>query len=415
MSAQPAPPPLRATAQGHGSDRMTTTAAAVRGDGVRGVHEPDGSRDPGAHGAGPGTAAPDPSTHGVPRLPALDGWRAVSILAVLAAHLLPLGPARWQLNIGAGLFGMALFFILSGYLITSALLRGQRLRDFLLLRATRVLPLALLCIVIGLAWQGAPASTWWRHLLFVANLPPQDLWPATAHLWSLCVELQFYVGTALLVLVAGRRALWLLPLLGLASTALRIALDQPFQSTTHTRADEVLAGATLALWLHRAPEPTAVRDGRRAALTARARQLARAALTRVDPRWWLLALLLCCLPAWVAATHARAWVAMLLVGSTLVQTAHPLSRALDRPWLARTARLSYALYLFHPLLAHGWLGSGSTLVRYAKRPLLLALLWLLAEASARWLEQPLMRWARRRVQPTHRGRHPALLVGQDAR
>ncbi|MFM2405324.1 MAG: hypothetical protein RL223_3204, partial [Pseudomonadota bacterium] len=167
-----------------------------------------------------GTAGPAGSPHAgtTPRQPALDGWRAISILAVLAAHLLPLGPARWQLNVGAGLFGMALFFILSGYLITSALLRGQGLRRFLLLRATRVLPLAWLCIVVGLAWQGAPASTWWRHLLFVANLPPQDLWPATAHLWSLCVELQFYVGVALLVLLGGRRALWLLPLLGLAST-----------------------------------------------------------------------------------------------------------------------------------------------------------------------------------------------------
>ncbi|MEY4415373.1 MAG: hypothetical protein RIQ53_2666 [Pseudomonadota bacterium] len=351
-----------------------------------------------------GTAGPagSPDAGTTPRQPALDGWRAISILAVLAAHLLPLGPARWQLNVGAGLFGMALFFILSGYLITSALLRGQGLRRFLLLRATRVLPLAWLCIVVGLAWQGAPASTWWRHLLFVANLPPQDLWPATAHLWSLCVELQFYVGVALLVLLGGRRALWLLPLLGLASTFARIVLDQPFQSTTHTRADEVLAGATLALWLQRAPlaEVSAAAAGLpgvvRTPVASRPLRLAVAALGHVNPLCWLALLLVCCLPALEAATHARAWVAMLLIGSTLVQARHPLSRALERPLLAHVARLSYALYLVHPLLAHGWLGSGSTLERYLKRPLLLIVAWLLAEASHRGLERPMMRWARRR-------------------
>jgi len=35
---------------------------------------------------------------GVERLKLLDGWRAISILAVLAGHLLPLGPHRWQGN-----------------------------------------------------------------------------------------------------------------------------------------------------------------------------------------------------------------------------------------------------------------------------------------------------------------------------
>ena len=55
------------------------------------------------------------------RLPALDGLRAISILLVLAAHMLPLGPKILGLNFTAGAMGMSLFFALSGFLIASAL------------------------------------------------------------------------------------------------------------------------------------------------------------------------------------------------------------------------------------------------------------------------------------------------------
>src|SRR5256885_9231134 len=58
------------------------------------------------------------------RIPVLDGWRACSILLVLGAHLVPLGPHWMALNDTAGAMGMALFFTLSGYLITSFLAGG---------------------------------------------------------------------------------------------------------------------------------------------------------------------------------------------------------------------------------------------------------------------------------------------------
>ena len=56
------------------------------------------------------------------RLPALDGLRAISILLVLACHMLPLGPKVLQLNEAAGAMGMSLFFALSGFLIVSGLI-----------------------------------------------------------------------------------------------------------------------------------------------------------------------------------------------------------------------------------------------------------------------------------------------------
>ena len=69
-------------------------------------------------------------------LAALDGWRGLSILLVLAAHLLPLGPKPWKLNYSAGILGMALFFTLSGFLITRALLREQNVAAFLIRRCS---------------------------------------------------------------------------------------------------------------------------------------------------------------------------------------------------------------------------------------------------------------------------------------
>ena len=58
------------------------------------------------------------------RFEVLDGWRGISIVAVLVCHLLPVGPRSWQLNAPVGAVGMALFFCLSGFLITTMLLRG---------------------------------------------------------------------------------------------------------------------------------------------------------------------------------------------------------------------------------------------------------------------------------------------------
>ena len=57
------------------------------------------------------------------RLDVLDGWRGLSILLVLLGHLFPLGPKAWQMNGAVAGTGMAIFFTLSGCLITSVLLK----------------------------------------------------------------------------------------------------------------------------------------------------------------------------------------------------------------------------------------------------------------------------------------------------
>src|SRR5882724_6243349 len=83
-------------------------------------------------------------SNNIPKIPALDGLRAISILLVLAAHMLPLGPKNLHLTVTAGSMGMSLFFVLSGFLITSTLLTNADAGEFMIRRLARILPLAYL-------------------------------------------------------------------------------------------------------------------------------------------------------------------------------------------------------------------------------------------------------------------------------
>jgi hypothetical protein len=106
------------------------------------------------------------------RFVVLDGWRAISILMVLAAHLLPLGPKVFQLNVAAGLFGMVLFFNLSGFLITHFLLNRP---DAGFLDQALVPHLAFGMALYSLGVSGLPRI--WRYVVgayaVLCELPAQ--------------------------------------------------------------------------------------------------------------------------------------------------------------------------------------------------------------------------------------------------
>jgi peptidoglycan/LPS O-acetylase OafA/YrhL len=157
------------------------------------------------------------TTYGLGYRPALDGVRAVAILAVLARHsgLLP-----------AGYLGVDIFFALSGFLITSLLVEEYAatgtiaLRLFYARRALRLLPallgLLIVCTIVHLAtlppeWGPLALQQAAVVLFYVANWAwaiglPLGLY---SHAWSLAIEEQFYV-------------LWPLALLGL----LRVVHDR---------------------------------------------------------------------------------------------------------------------------------------------------------------------------------------------
>jgi peptidoglycan/LPS O-acetylase OafA/YrhL len=218
----------------------------------------------------------------------------------------------------------------------------------------------------------ASDDSWLAHFLFFANWPPMQVGGMTAHIWSLCVEVQFYAGIALLVLLLRQRGLLLLPLLCLAVTFYRAAHGVEIGIETPVRVDEILAGCVLALiFNHRLGE----------------RPLA--FLLWVNPAPVLLLLLVACHPESGFMNYLRPYLAAMLVGTTLSKPDTRLAGALNNRVLFYLATISYALYVIHPVLAESWLGSGELLEKYAKRPLLIAALLALAHLSTFHYEQ---RW-----------------------
>ncbi|WP_340313799.1 acyltransferase family protein [Rhizorhabdus argentea] len=318
---------------------------------------------------------------GVERLKLLDGWRAVSILAVLAGHLLPLGPHRWLGNDMVARFGMSIFFVLSGFLIVSILWRDQHVGRFLARRLARIVPLAWLAVLIVFSLEGAPAADWLANLFFYANLPPQHLDHA-GHFWSLGVEMQFYLGIAVVVAAFGRRGLWLVPPVALAITLLRICAGMPTTIVTLYRVDDILAGGCLAL-IHLGP-----------ARSYSVRMLA------ALPFWPVCGLALAACHADAGAlAYARPYLAATMVGALLYQPGRRIRSVLESRSMGYIARISYALYIIHPFTVRGWLGDGDTLIRYCKRPLAIALTFFAAHVSTFRFERSFIRWSHRGAQP----------------
>lgn len=245
------------------------------------------------------------------RFEVLDGWRGLSILFVLATHLMPLGPKAWQLNSTSGPFGMALFFTLSGFLITNFLLHRPNVSDFLIRRFARIVPLAWLCMIVALIWVDASTNMWLANLLFYANWPPMQMPEVFTPFWSLCVEMQFYIGIAILVWLLRERGLLLLPVLCIAVTLFRVMNEVHVAIDTYYRVDEILAGCVLAL-----------------AFNQRLGELLPQLIKRLNV--WLVIVLFAvsCHPASGFMNYFRPYLAALLVGWTLFNHESRLSKLL---------------------------------------------------------------------------------------
>jgi peptidoglycan/LPS O-acetylase OafA/YrhL len=307
-------------------------------------------------------------------LAVLDGWRALSILLVLAAHLLPLGPKSWQLNATAGVMGMSLFFCLSGFLITRLLLTNPSVGQFLIKRTFRILPLAWVALLMALVFVSAPASQYLPNFLFYANLPPQQLANISSHYWSLCIEMQFYFGAAFLVFAMGKRWIYAIPILCLAITLHRVLSGAQVDIVTWRRVDEIFVGCALAV-----------------IYSKHTTLLTKPLFTKMNSYVFLVALLVCCHPSSGFLNYFRPYIAATLVASTLFCAPAQLKTVLEHKTLAYIAAISFALYVIHHLLQYMWFGDGEKLTMYAKRPLLIALTFVLAHLSTFYFERPMIR------------------------
>jgi len=305
-------------------------------------------------------------------LPALDGLRGMAVLAVIGFH---------AGHLTGGYLGVDLFFVLSGFLITSLLLDEQvrsggiALGRFWIRRARRLLP-ALLVMLLAVAayaafWASPPELAGLRGdgiatLLYVANwhaiASGRSYWLQYAvpspleHTWSLAIEEQFYlVWPIVAMLVLGRgntdrergsRRLLVVALAGaVVSTVLMMSRFEAGHDVTRiyfgtdTRAGGILLGAALACVLS-------------------ARGPARSALGRrsVAVGGWLGAAVL--LVAWVtlggqsSLAYRGGFLAceiacVLVIAAVAAPTPGSLARVLSFAPLRGVGLISYGLYLWH--------------------------------------------------------------------
>lgn len=324
----------------------------------------------------------------IPYVPALDGMRAASICLVLAAHMLPLGPKMLALNAMAAKMGMSLFFCLSGFLIVSLIHRNPDVVTFLTRRVLRIAPSVVMYMLVLWLLIGLSAETIMINLMFMTNYWTAGLSGGPlGHMWSLAVEVHFYIAIALCTLLLGRKAVWLVLPAALIITLIRIDTGTYVNIKTHLRVDEILSGGILALvTLHYGPRL-------RVFLTPTYRSLPLLCLLTA---LWMMS----CHDQGGALNYLRPYLAASVVCLSMYCRWRPLVRVLESRIAAYLARISYALYIYHMLMIWGWMNDGSTLERYLfKRPVSLALTFAAAHVSTFWWERHWQTLARRLTLP----------------
>ncbi len=334
--------------------------------------------------------------------PELDGLRALAVVAVFFSHV------GWGRLIG-GWIGVGIFFVLSGYLITSILTSewnrtgGIALKRFYLRRLLRLYP-ALLVMLVFCAFFApvfGDGGTIGGYLLsaLATGLYLQDFVAGITgsahggflHTWSLAVEEQFYMVWPPLLILALRRR-W--SVLNVALTGVLISWtllvftthprlpDVPVTyAIPYARAGELLLGCALAAWLGTGPA------------------ILRTALARtvLAPACLLLLglVLLTAGPAGLSSWMPLQIIATALLAAGLIvglvaDSGQPVSQLLRFGPLVSLGVVSYGFYLFHlPLL--------DLSVKYLPGPwagqvvVALGLTVAAAFASYRFIEKPLLR------------------------
>jgi peptidoglycan/LPS O-acetylase OafA/YrhL len=332
--------------------------------------------------------------------PSLDGLRGVAILLVISRHtfLEPIG----------GGYGVDLFFVLSGYLITTLLLDERddtgriRLGAFYARRARRLLPALAAMLAVFLAVEIAVGrardafvevaaggfytanifQAWWPHVIGRSGIGP---------LWSLAQEEQFYLVAPMLLIAVvawrGERAMArVLALLIAAVLVERLLLLmhgaelRRIYSGPDTHSDGLLVGSLLALGLRHLPARNSIR--------------ARNWLAFAGPLLFAVPVLLG--PGFPIAAPFNDLAGAAMVCCAVSQPASPLTCLLASRPLVFVGKISYSLYLWNGVLLI-WLHGDANGIRFGepythvRAFAAVALTFAVAYASHRFVEQPFRR------------------------
>jgi peptidoglycan/LPS O-acetylase OafA/YrhL len=374
----------------------------------------------------------------LPYMPGVDGLRAVAVIAVLLYH----ANFGW---IPGGFLGVEVFLVISGYLITSLLLLewlrtgSVDLKDFWIRRARRLLP----ALFVLLTLTATAAMIFARDALYrmgedvLAALSYSTNWvmifrqesyfeafgrpPLLRHLWSLAIEEQFYlvwplvftVGMFLLAKHSRGLRTTVARFLGIvvvgivASTALMWFLFVPFEDPsrvyfgTDTRAAGLLVGVALAfVW-----QPWRFNGllQRRGTIALNIAGFAALAFLLLD---------LLRMAEFDSFLYRGGFlVTSLLTAVVLAVTVHPqgaLNAVLGTKPLVWVGKRSYGLYLYHwPIFMLLRPGIDVMWPTWVTLTVQFSLTFAVAEASYRWIEQPIRRqgfktWLAWALGPLHR-------------
>lgn len=352
----------------------------------------------------------------VRHIPAIDGLRAVAVVAVLLYHL----GFGW---IPGGFLGVDLFFVISGYVITRLLLDsiqrsgGLDLRGFYAARIRRLLPALMFMIVSTALFIGVWAPETMKR--FLTDIPfvltgtmnwalvyrHQDYFeavgrpPLLQHTWSLAVESQFYlVWPLILLLVLKQFGKKLIPGAAIAIAAVSgsalLFLSLRLDSSNTQRVSHVYFGTdthSIGLFLGAALAVSWIPQNLHTKITKRAQDF-------VDGIGviGLLGILACFL--FINESDATLYrVAFPLAGlfgcAIITSLVHPASRfapLLSTKPILWIGERSYAIYLWHWIIFQVTRPSvdlaGATWALYALRILIV---FALADISLRWIELPI--------------------------
>jgi peptidoglycan/LPS O-acetylase OafA/YrhL len=349
------------------------------------------------------------------RIKELDGLRAIAALLVIAWHYIgiPDGPHTWFYKVSyLGHFGVDLFFVLSGYLITTILLQNREspsyFVSFYMRRAFRIwpiyYPMVLVCF-LGWRFGGNPALfsgdlPGWTYLLGI-----QNFWMARENqygvfwlsgTWSLAIEEQFYLFFPVIVRFIS------LPMLPKILWAIIIVcpIGRFFDSFTkdefgyyvlpYFRADVLAIGALIAWWRF---------TGQTGGVSEKAQRLL----------FWSS----CAIPLVIVAGsrtfHAAAWqhtLAAWFFGAVVFKVLENQGAAslsiLRSDTAEHFAKWSFASYMFHHWVAYlifswsgvtrtmtTWSGVGMTAVAFVAT-------FVLCAISYKFFERPLIQYSHQR-------------------
>ena len=332
-------------------------------------------------------------------LPALDGIRAFAVAAVVVFHF-------WPSVLPGGFIGVDIFFVMSGFLITSMMNVEHERHDRIDLaafwgrRIRRLVPAVLVLVTVcsvALWWtdtgsalyiaHAGGALTWTTNLVeaFFGRSPVflHNTNTVLDHLWSLAIEEQFYLvwpiaGLLLVRKVASPSRRVMIVGVAIAASATSMAFAGPVVGyfRTDARAFELLAGAALA-YSGVTQRPL---DARWCGAAAAAGFIVLGAVSvLVEPQdawlypWGFLVITAAATLLVAAATNPPTW----LVG------------VLERRAVRHVGQVSYGIYLWHipvfRILSSGRTGIDSGWLLAAVR---LAVLAAVVEASYRFVEQP---------------------------